>query len=72
MTTLILEVPGMSCGHCESAVKGAVGNVAGVRDVGVDLTSKLVTVAGENIDVNAIKVAIDGAGYEVVAQYERS
>ena len=28
---LILEVPGMTCGHCEAAVKGEVGKLAGVE-----------------------------------------
>jgi copper chaperone CopZ len=42
-----------------------VGKVAGVGGVGVDLTSKLVTVTGEQLDVQVITAAIDEAGFEV-------
>ena len=62
---LILSVPGMSCGHCEAAVKREVGAVAGVAAVDVDLDSKLVTVRGEALDRDEIVAAIDEAGYDV-------
>jgi copper chaperone len=66
MSELTFHVPGMSCGHCEAAVKGEVAKVAGVADVAVDLTTKLVTVSGDTLDQAAIVAAIDEAGYEVV------
>ena len=62
---LILSVPGMSCGHCEAAVKREVGAVAGVAAVDVDLDSKLVTVHGQALDRDEIVTAIDEAGYDV-------
>ena len=64
---LVLTVPGMTCGHCEAAVKREVGSVAGVAGVDVDLDSKLVTVRGEALDRDEIVAAIDEAGYDVVA-----
>jgi copper chaperone len=67
---LILEVPGMSCAHCEAAVKGEVGQVTGVENVDVDLTTKLVTVDGDRLDLQQISAAIDEAGYEVVGHRE--
>jgi len=63
-TTVTLSVPGMSCGHCEAAVKSEVGNVTGVESVSVDLDSKDVVVTGETLDVDAIIAAVDEAGYE--------
>lgn len=66
-TAIILSVPGMSCGHCESAVKAEVGKVRGVASVTVDLDSKDVFVAGESVDVEALIAAVDEAGYEVVS-----
>ena len=42
MNELVFSVPGMTCGHCEAAVKGEVGKVTGVVDVAVDLGTKLV------------------------------
>ena len=64
-TTLTFTVPGMTCGHCEAAVKGEVAKVAGVSAVDVDLDTKLVTVTGDAIDQVAVVAAIDEAGYEV-------
>jgi copper chaperone len=63
---LVLTVPGMTCGHCEAAVKREVGSIAGVAGVDVDLDSKLVTVRGESLDRDDIVAAIDEAGYDVV------
>jgi len=70
ISKLVLEVPGMSCGHCEAAVKGEVGKVAGVSAVDVDLTTKLVSVVGDQLDLAAITAAIDEAGYEVAGRRE--
>jgi copper chaperone CopZ len=64
---ITLHVPGMTCGHCEAAVKEEVGKVAGVADVSVDLATKLVTVNGESVDVDALVAAVGEAGFEVVA-----
>lgn len=64
MKTLTVNVPEMSCGHCVSAVSGAVGQVPGVSDIRVDLESKRVEVAGEGVEPTAIAAAVRGAGYE--------
>ena len=61
----VLLVPGMTCGHCEAAVKTEVGKVAGVTDVAVDLETKLVTVTGLGLDHAALVSAVDEAGFEV-------
>jgi copper chaperone len=65
MSTIELSVPGMTCGHCEAAVKGEVGKVPGVASVDVDLTTKAVVVEGVDLDRAAIVAAIDEAGFEV-------
>lgn len=59
-------VPGMSCGHCVSAVTEEVSAVEGVSAVDIDLETKLVTVVGG--DHEAIVAAIDEAGYDVANQ----
>ena len=59
------NVNGMTCGHCEAAVKGEVGAVPGVSDVSVDLDTKDVVVTGAGLDRDAIVAAIDEAGYDV-------
>jgi len=57
-------VSGMSCGHCKSAVEDEVGRVAGVDFVSADLETKLVVVRGEGLEDEALRAAIDEAGYE--------
>lgn len=61
----IYDIPGMSCGHCRSAVTTEVEKVAGVTAVDVDLDAKRVSVAGEHFDDGEIRSAINTAGYEV-------
>ena len=64
---ITLNVPGMSCGHCEAAIKSEVGQVAGVSAVNVDLATKIVTVDGDELDLDAIVAAVAEAGFEVVS-----
>lgn len=68
INTVNLSVPGMSCGHCEAAVKSEVGKVAGVGTVSVDLDSKDVVVTGSDIDTDAVVAAVGEAGYEATVR----
>jgi copper chaperone len=56
-------VPGMSCEHCQRAIEGEVGAVAGVTGVEVDLAGQTVTVAGVAGEAD-VRAAIGRAGYE--------
>lgn len=67
MNRLSFTVPGMTCGHCEAAVKGEITKVVGVTDVSVDLATKVVVVSGADLDQASIFAAVDEAGYEPVA-----
>jgi len=62
--TITYAVPGMHCGHCKSAVEHEVSAVAGVAAVAVDLEKKLVQVTGEGLSDEALRAAIEEAGYE--------
>ena len=64
MTEITYTVPGMHCGHCTSAVEGEVSQVPGVDSVVADLETKRVVVRGGALDDEAIRAAIDEAGYE--------
>ncbi len=59
-------VDGMTCGHCEASVREEVGGLEAVEAVEVDLGSKLVRVRGNGLSDEAIRAAIDEAGYEAV------
>jgi len=62
-----LNVQGMTCGHCEKAVKNAVNSVNGVSEVVVHLNDKKVDVVFNDAETNvdAIKSAIEDQGYDV-------
>lgn len=61
------SVPGVSCGHCVSAISGEVGDVAGVSAVDVDLDTKTVTIHGDGLDDAVLRAAIEAAGYDVAS-----
>lgn len=63
-----LNVEGMSCSHCERAVKNELGDVNGVLQTEVDLAGKTVTVEYDSdlVTEQMLADAIEEAGYEVV------
>lgn len=65
LATITFSVPGMTCGHCEAAIKQEVGAVAGVTGIDVDLATKDVVVTGTSLDRDALVAAIDEAGFDV-------
>ena len=62
MATRTYTVTGMTCGHCEQAVRTEVGAVAGVAEVAVDHTSGRLEVTGD-ADEAAVLAAVTEAGY---------
>ncbi len=60
-------VPGVSCQHCVAAVTSEVGQIAGVKQVLVNLENKIVTVEhSDGVAPESIVAAIKEAGYEEV------
>ena len=67
MSTETFTVAGMTCGHCVSSVTEEVTELAGVTDVHVDLASgRLVVTAGEEVGTDAVRAAVEEAGYTLV------
>ena len=61
-----LNVYGMTCSHCENAVKKAVAAINGVAEVAADLTAKTVTVTHEaSVSAESIKKSIEEQGFDV-------
>ena len=65
--TRTYSVPGIHCGHCAAAIKDEVSSVEGVDGVDVDLDAKVVTIRGHALSDEALREAIEEAGYEVAA-----
>jgi copper chaperone len=68
MTTIQLEVKGMTCDHCVNAVTTALKDTDGVSDAEVSLDENSATVQGDNIDISALLAAIDEEGYEAAVK----
>jgi copper chaperone len=64
MTTTEFQVTGMTCGHCEAAVRSEVSRIAGVTDVEVSAkTGRLAVTSHVPVDAAAVASAVDEAGY---------
>lgn len=70
-TNAVLNVPSVSCNHCKMAIEGAVGALAGVRSVAVDVDAKSVAVDFETGDVTleTIEAAVQEEGYAVAGRH---
>ncbi|WP_313555351.1 heavy-metal-associated domain-containing protein [Miniimonas arenae] len=68
-TLTTLDVTGMTCGHCVSAVTKELETVDGVTRVSVELhnggTSRVTLLSSEPLPEDALRSAIDEAGYDV-------
>lgn len=70
-TITTIMVPGMTCGHCVSAVTKELEAVENVEDVSVELrkgAESEVTIVSDNpLDQAALTEAVDEAGYDVTS-----
>ncbi|GGI40699.1 copper chaperone CopZ [Mammaliicoccus stepanovicii] len=63
-----IQVEGMTCEHCKSAVEGALNKLNGVNQATVDLEQGNVTVTFDenNIEIEQMNEAIEDQGYDVI------
>jgi copper chaperone len=63
-------VEGMTCGHCAQSVTNEITALAGVKSVSVELApgaaSQVTVVSDEPLDTDAVRGAVDEAGYSLV------
>ncbi len=69
MTETILNVEGMSCGHCKTAVEEELGKLSGVEYSNADPQKGTVEVRYDEGKVTAddLRGAVEEAGYTVAA-----
>lgn len=64
MATTEYTVTGMSCAHCENAIREEVSQIAGVTNIEVDAkTGHLSVTSDAPLDDAAVIAAVDEAGY---------
>lgn len=67
MSTIQYSVTGMTCGHCEAAVRDEVGQLDGVTVLSVSAADNaLVIDAPDELDDALVVAAVDEAGYVAV------
>jgi copper chaperone len=68
MTTEVIKVEGMTCGHCKMAVERALSSLKGVSSAEVDLSNNTVSVRYDetNVGRDQFAEAIEAEGYSVV------
>lgn len=69
MRHVVLRVPDISCEHCERTVRQALGRIAGVHRVDVDIPAKDVRVAYDeaSVDLARLQAALRDEDYPVAA-----
>jgi copper chaperone len=60
-------VTGMTCEHCVAAVSAEVDKLPGVTVVEVDLADGDLVVRGGGVDDEAVRDAVEAAGYSLAA-----
>ncbi|MEV6506202.1 heavy-metal-associated domain-containing protein [Streptomyces sp. NPDC051642] len=67
--TTVYKVSGMSCGHCEGSVSGEISGLPGVTSVkAVASTGEVTVVSAAPLTDEAVRAAVDEAGFEFVGQ----
>lgn len=62
--TATLKISGMSCMNCVKHVKHALAEVSGITESNVEVGKAVIS--GE-FDLEAVKAAVEEAGYQVVS-----
>ena len=67
--TTVYKVSGMTCGHCEGAVSQEISALGGVTAVTAAAKTGEVTVTSATpLDEEAVRAAVDEAGYQLVGR----
>jgi len=71
MSNIVLEVPDISCAHCERTVLGALQHQPGVQKVQVDVPAKRVYLAYDPValPLSQVQAILDEEGYPVASSH---
>ena len=68
-TTQTYRVTGMTCGHCVASVSEEIQDIAGVREVDVELvaggSSRVTVTSDQPVAEDAVRAAVEEAGYQL-------
>lgn len=64
MARITIPIGGMTCQHCAQSVKTKLSAMSGVAGVEVNLARGEAVVDGDNLDVPALRAAIEDMGFD--------
>ena len=68
MSLSVITVTGMTCEHCERAVRAEISAIPGVSQVDVDVASGEVRILAEPaLELTDLQAAVEEAGYQLAA-----
>jgi copper chaperone len=69
MTAVVLNVPDISCEHCERAIREALAPVKGIQGLDVNITAKQVRVIFDEsqVAIEKMKEILEREGYPVAS-----
>ena len=71
MASTTYTVRGMTCGHCVTAVTEEISAIPGVSEVSIELVeggdSAVIVASDAELELEAVRAAVDEAGYELIA-----
>jgi copper chaperone CopZ len=66
MSLSVITVSGMTCEHCEKAVRAEISAIPGVSRVDVDVASGEVRILAEPaLELTDLQAAVEEAGYQL-------
>jgi copper chaperone CopZ len=70
MAKIVLDVPDISCEHCQHAIEGALRQEAGVASVRVDVPTKKVYLDYDptKLTLDQVSAVLDDEGYAITGQ----
>ena len=66
MKEIIINVEGMMCEGCENRIQNSLKNIEGIKEVNANYKEKMVTIVGENVDIDKVKERIEDIGFSVL------
>jgi copper chaperone CopZ len=63
MNEVKLFVRGMNCNHCKMRVEDQLKKIEGIEKVSADLDRQVVTITGDELDLNQVKKLVEDIGY---------
>lgn len=64
MNEIKIHVRGMNCNHCKMSVENNLKGLEGVETINADVDQEVVTITGENVDLDKVKETVESIGYK--------